>query len=163
MKFAGSILLLWAGLLGGCAAARQLDRRTAHIRTLRQLITRMMTELRSSLPLIAELLRETAAEAQFRQLAFLQQAAAEAAQFPESWDAALSADSALSPEELSVLQTVGQTLGSMPLDGQLAALQLCLERLAQLQADAELCARSKGRLYRSMGFLGAVFCVILLL
>jgi stage III sporulation protein AB len=123
----------------------------------------MMTELRSSLPLIAELLRETAAEAQFRQLAFLQQAAAEAAQFPESWDAALSADSALSPEELSVLQTVGQTLGSMPLDGQLAALQLCLERLAQLQADAELCARSKGRLYRSMGFLGAVFCVVLLL
>ena len=163
MKFAGIFLLLTAGMLGGCAAARQLDRRTAHIRTLRQLLTRMMNELRSSLPLTADLLRQTAAEPQFMQLDFLQRAAEHADCFPDCWAAALAADRSLSPEEAAVLGTVGQTLGSMPLDGQLAALQLCLEQLAVLQSDAEQCARSKGRLYRSMGFLGAVFCAILLI
>lgn len=163
MKLAGMLLLIWAGALGGCAAARQLDRNVRRIRLLRQLVTAMMTELRSNLPLIADLLRTLAAQPAFRQLGFLQTAAARASAFPQCWETALAQDDTLSPEEIAVLETVGQTLGSTALEGQLSALELCLERLAVLQEDAVLRARSKGRLYRSLGLLGAVFLAILLI
>lgn len=163
MKLCGMLLLIWAGTLGGCAAARRLDGNARRIRVLRQLITMMMTELRSNLPLIADLLRTLAAQPAFRSLGFLQDAAAHAAEFPQCWQRALALDETLSPEETAVLETVGQTLGSMALEGQLSALELCLERLAVLQEDAALRARSKGRLYRSLGLLGAVFLAILLI
>lgn len=163
MKLAGMLLIIWAGTLGGCTAARQLDRSVRRIRLLRQLITMMMTELRSNLPLISDLLRKTAAHPAFRQLEFLQIAADHAEDFPQCWPAALSQDTALTPEETAVLETVGQTLGSMALEGQLSALQLCLERLSAMQEDAALHARSKGRLYRSLGLLGAMFLSILLI
>lgn len=163
MKLLGAMLLLGAGTLLGYHAAKRLDTRARHIRLLRQLLDTFMNELRSSLPLTADLLRKTAAQPAFAGLPFLQLAAADADRFPASWKDALLHDSSLDLDMRAVLETVGQTLGSTTLEGQLSALRLCQERLAVMQNDAEAIAKTRGSLYRSMGVLGAMFFVILLL
>lgn len=163
MKPAGVFLLLLAGTMCGCGAARRLSFRARLLRTLRRLITMMMTELRTTLPLIPDLLRELAALPDFAALAFLQDAAQNADSFPHAWHEALIRDAALSDDLRGVLETVGQTLGSTALDGQLAALALCLERLGAMQTEAERICEKRGNLYRSMGVLGALFFSILLL
>lgn len=163
MKLLGAMLLLGAGTLLGSRAAKQLECRARFLRLLRQLLDALRTELRSTLPLTADLLRKTAAQPAYAGLHFLQRAAADADRFPLSWEDALLHDSSLDPDMRAVLETVGQTLGSTTLEGQLSALQLCQERLAAMQSDAEAIAKTKGNLYRSMGVLGAMFFVILLL
>ena len=162
MKPAGMILLLAAGILFGCRSAALLDRHAADIRLLRQLLTYFVTELRASLPLTADLLRNAAEQPAFSGLRFLQDAAADAEHFPACWQHAVDTDPALQAPERAVLETVGQTLGSAALEGQTAALMLCQERLTVLQQDAEAYAKKKGSLCRSLSLLTAVFLVILL-
>ena len=163
MKLAGAMLLLFASVFCGISAAAQLSRKAEQIRLLRLLLTDLMNELRYTLPPVSELLRTLAGQAAYRRLSFLQTAAADADAFPECWQRALEQDSQLSAETAAVLETVGQTLGATALDGQLNSLQLCAERLACLQSDAEQTAKKKGDLYRSLGLFGGLFCVILLL
>lgn len=163
LRLPGGVLLLIAGTLLGCHAAARLDAEARRLRLLRQLLSAAVTELRGTLPVIPELLRSLARMPQFAPLQFLQNAAADAAQFPACWQNAVAADSTLSEDARAVLETVGQTLGSTTLEGQIAALSLCGERLAALQAEAEARAKQQGNLLRSMGVLGSAFLVILLL
>ena len=163
MKLLGAALLLGAGTLCGCSAAQQLDRRVQRLRLLRSLLLSMISELRSVLPLIPALLRTLAAQPAYADLHFLQAAAADAEQFPVCWRNAVSNDKKLPQDERSILQRVGEILGSCALEGQLAALELCLERITDMQREAEQCAAKKGSLYRSMGVLAGMFAVILIL
>ena len=163
MKLIGAGILLCAGLLAGCAAAERLEHRAAMLRTLRQMMTAMIQELQHTLPLTADLLRTLADMPAFGSLAFLQQAAANPDDFPMSWQTSVRNDRSLTADAAAVMETVGQTLGSTALNGQVAALSLCLERLDALQTAAESYAAKKGNLYRSMGILSAMFAVILLL
>lgn len=163
MKLLGAGLLLCTGLLTGCAAAHRLEQHVRQIRLLRQMLTAMMQELQATLPLTADLLRILADMPAFSPLGFLQQAAAHPDSFPQCWFDAVRSDASLTKDTAAVMETVGQTLGSTALDGQLAALQLCLDRLGALQADAETTAVKHCGLWRSMGVLSALFLAILLL
>ena len=163
MKLLGAELLLCTGILAGSAAARNLERRAATLRLLRQMLTAMMQELNAMLPLTADLLRDLAGMPAFAALPFLQEAAAEPEAFPASWSEAVCRDKTLPDGAAEVLLSVGQTLGSTTLNAQLAAMQLSLERLTALQSDAEAQSTEKGKLCRSMGLLTALFAAILLL
>lgn len=163
MKLLGTILILFSGVLAGCSAAHSLEQNAAYLRLLRQMVTAMMQELSGSLPLTGDLLRQLADAKMFRSLRFLQQAAQEPEAFPQCWEDALKADRTLTPEAAEVLRSIGQTLGSTSLEGQIAALSLTLDRLGVLQTNAESLAAKKGNLYRSLGVFGALFTAILLL
>ena len=163
MKLIGAGILLCTGLLAGCSAARRLEQKAKQLRLLRQMLTAMMQELQNALPLTADLLRLLADAPAFCSLSFLRHAADHPDSFPQCWFDAVQNDPALTPDTAAVMEIVGQTLGSTVLDGQLAALQLCFERLGALQSDAETIAAKKGSLCRSMGILCALFFVILLL
>ena len=102
MKCAGAFLLLGACLLCGIRAAKQLDRNAAQIRLLRQLVTDLMNELRYTLAPVGQLLQTLAGHAAYRELAFLQNAAANADAFPQSWQAAVQSDRQLMPEAAAV-------------------------------------------------------------
>ena len=163
LRLFGGMLLLAAGTMLGSRMAERYSGHAKRLRLQRQLISAMITELSGTLPVIPELLRHTAAMPQFAPLRFLQHAAENADAFPQCWQDALDADSSLAEQERAVLETVGQTLGSTTLEGQIAALTLCAERLAALCSDAETLAKEKGTLCRSMGILGTLMLVILLL
>ena len=163
MKLFGMILLLLSAAELGCLAAGSLRRRTEQLRILRQLVITMMAELKCTLPLIPDMLRTLAAEPSFRSIGFLQDAAAHAEDFPACWAQAAARDTALTPEARKVVETIGETLGSTALDGQLAVLELCAERLQTLYTEQKERADQRGRLYQSMGILSGIFFVIVLL
>lgn len=163
MKLLGVMLLLTAGTLCGSYAAGRLEAYPARLRRLRQMVTFIITELRGSLPLTADLIRQTAALPDLAALRFLQTAAADAEMFPRCWQDAVQNDRSLTPEERTVLRTVGETIGSSTLEAQTAALSLCLERLSAMQTAAESRCGRKAPVCRSIGILGALFFSILLL
>ena len=163
MKLTGALLLMLAAAGIGCRAAADLRNRVNYLRLIRRLLTAICAELRGNLPLIPDLLHSLAADPAYHSLHFLQDAAADAAQFPDCWQHALAKDSAPDSDARRVLETVGQTLGSTTLEGQLDALHLCDERLQNLLHDAEQTAAQKGQLYRSLGVLSGIFLVILIL
>lgn len=156
------MLILLTAALSGNYAARRLEQRDQRLQCLEQLCGAMCSELRYLLPTVQELLHALSAREEFASLTFLQRAAQGGA-YPEAWQAAIASDVNLSEAERSILQTVGATLGSMDLDGQLAALTLCKERFAALHTAAASELKTRGRLYRSMGVLTGIFLVILLL
>ena len=163
MKWFGMILLLISGTEAGMLAAGMLRRRSEQLRLLRQLIVTMMAELKCTLPLIPDMLRSLAAEESFGSLAFLQNAAQHAEQFPDCWTEAVMQDASLTDASRKVLLTVGETLGSTALDGQLAVLEICAERFQRLYEGQEKETQQRGKLYQSMGILCSIFFVIILL
>lgn len=163
MKLLGVMLILCAGTLCGSAVARNLAAYPARLRLLRRMITIMITELRGTLPLTADLIRNTAAIPDFSRLYFLQAAAENAEQFPSCWHEGVRNDRSLTPEEHALLLTIGETLGCSTLEGQVAALDLCLERLSTMESAAEIRCSKMAPLCRSISVLGALFFSILLL
>ncbi|MBQ8922045.1 MAG: stage III sporulation protein AB [Oscillospiraceae bacterium] len=163
MKLLGAMLLLAASMLCGCMMAAKLRERVQLLQRLIRLTDAIITELQHNLPFIADLLPQLAAMPAFRSLHFLQIAAARADSFPESWQEAVNTDVALPQDVREVLVTVGQTLGSTTLEGQVSALRLCQQQLITLRERAEELSRRKGGLFRSMGLLCGMFLVILLL
>lgn len=163
MRWLGMILLLISAAEAGCFAANGLRRRAERIRILERLLAEMMSELKCKLPLVSDLLCTLAAEDAFQSLRFLQFAAHRAAEFPACWANGVEEDSDLTEGERAVLRTVGETLGSTALDGQLAVLELCAERLRAMHSEYEQYFRQRGKLYQSLGILGGIFLVIILI
>ena len=165
MRMLGAVCILLCCTLAGCAAAEKLRREERLIRTLRSFLNAVCNRLRSTLPLISDMLAELSGQAQFSALAFLQTAADASKDgfSPERWEDAVRADDTLSPELRGILTEVGQILGAMPLAEQLSALALCDERLRTLQTDAEQRCRCRGMLVQRLGILGGLFLAILVL
>lgn len=163
MKWIGMVLLLISAAEAGCIAANGLRRKAERIRLLEQLLAEMMSELKCTLPLVSDLLCTLAAEEAFQSLRFLQFAAHRAADFPVCWADGVQEDPDLTEGERAVLRTVGEILGSTALDGQLAVLELCAERLREMHSEHEQEFRQRGKLYQSLGIFGGIFLVIILI
>ena len=163
MKYAGIYCMIVSSTFIGCSASATLSQRIKRIRLIRKLVDAIITELRSKLPYIPNLLRSLAEQQAFTELRFLKNASAYADSFPESWIQAIHDDCLLQTDEKHVLDTIGRTLGSTTLEGQLSALNLCQEELKAMEEDAELLFKQRGSLYRSIGLLCGCFAAILLL
>lgn len=159
----GLLLLLVTAALCGNSAAVSLEQRVRRLRKLELFCDAAASELKFLLPTVGELLTHLAARAEYAELGFLQAMAGMETGFPECWAAAVTTDKTLSAEEREILRTIGETLGSTELAGQLSALALCRERFASCRESAEADLLRRGRLCRSMGLLTGIFLVILLL
>ncbi len=164
MKTLGCLLLLIMCIGTGLYAASRLQARTRRLQLLVQLINDMMQALRYTLPPVDVLIAQLQAQPCYRNLELLAayDDTSPMLSFPERFAAAVEA-AHYSPDETEILQQVGATLGSTDLDGQLAALTLCKSRLEVLLTQSSQRQRTHGNLYRSMGVLGGLFLVILLI
>lgn len=163
MRGIGLLLLLVTAALCGNSAARGLELRVRRLRKLEFFCTAAASELEFLLPTVRELICSLAARAELAELGFLQAVSGMDGDFPENWRQTVTADKTLSAEERDILLTIGATLGSTELAGQLSALALCRTRFASLRETAEADLLRRGRLCRSMGLLTGIFLVILLL
>ena len=163
MRLIGAVCLLLCCALAGCSAAAQIRSEAELIRDIRAMLNAACNQLRSSLPPVAELLQTLAGQARFRHLGFLHTAAAHAESFPQSWEDAAAADSALSSALRQQVTEIGRILGTLPLAEQLSALSLCDEQLKNLQSAAEERARQSGSLFQRLGVLIGLFLAVLAL
>lgn len=82
----------------------------------------------------------------------------------EAWEAGLrllEAESALRAEELSILKTFGQNLGSSDRDEQQKNIRLAMEQL-KIESEKAEAERKQERMWRYLGFLAGIFLTLVI-
>lgn len=167
MKYAGIILLILSSGLTGILLSKRLGERVELLRRTLAMLDRFSTQIRWQASTVEELLRSELRQGGGERLSFLEHIAGEpqGGPFPDAWKRALGEwkNPALEKEDRLLLETIGETLGSSDVEGQLASIALQKETCARLLEQAAHDRERKGKLYRSLGVLAGVFVSILLL
>lgn len=150
------------GAVWGIFRSAELRRRAQLLRELKQLITEFSVAIRFTSPTLDELAKDCGGV--FGEL--LRASRRESPDIRSAWaDAAaqLSRYSFCGKEEAALLSELGRELGTCSAEGQLALLELHGSRLERLTLEAEDAAKSKGKLFRSVGaLLGAGAAVLII-
>ena len=170
MKLLGSLLVLAASGLTGLRMAGSCRRRPGELAALRSGLQLLETEIvYGSTPLPAAL-RQVAAGLSGPAARLFDQAAAalesgRGITGGEGWTRALEAyypASALRPEDAAALRLLGSSLGASDRREQVKHLNLCRERLAHLEGQAQDHAGRYGRVWGYGGFLTGLLVVLVL-
>ena len=113
-----------------------------------------------TLPVLIEILAERQT---YAPLSFLKRIRLEMhTSFSEAWRAAVEKEQKLPEDLYSLLLSMGESLGTSDLEGQLSTLGQYLAQLEQIYQAAWAAYRTKGKLFRSMGLLGGMSAALLL-
>lgn len=163
LRAVGLLLVVATGAFAGLAGSGALRKRMERLAKLRMALSEMAVELCYCTPTVWELLDRLCEQPQYAELAFLERTRAQRPlSFAKAWAQSVCEDASLGAQERDVLLSLGATLGTTDVEGQLSALSLHMDKLEALyHAERERYAQ-KGRLYRSLGVLGGTFLAILL-
>ncbi|WP_438432216.1 stage III sporulation protein SpoIIIAB [Gorillibacterium sp. sgz500922] len=172
LKTLGALLLLAAGLLFGFHQSLALSRRPKQIRQLALALQRLETEIGYVATPLPDALRASAS-ALSPPLAALFQAAADRMEEPgagrtaaESWREAVqegfSRTSMKEPEREALLQ-LGASLGISDTQDQLKHLRLAVSHLTVEERNASEEEKRYGKMWKSLGVLGAALVVVIML
>lgn len=171
LKAAGSILVLSATILFGVGKAEQLKEQYAQMEYIRQLFCWIQSEIcyaRSPLGEIFTYIGKNAKEPYgtwlFRMGTKLIRR--ESGMFAGIWKTSIReelGDCALSEEELTHLEELGDRLGLADVTMQVRTLELYLERLEVSMSEIQKEMKTKVRLYHCLGIMGGLLIVTLLL
>lgn len=166
----------WIGILAGglavillgnsMAASLKEDVRLLHC--IRKLFLRIERELAVRRLPTGQLLRELSEGEDFRSLPFLCEVRRQFTgqeSLAVVWHRALAGQRNLLrlPEASELLRECGGILGGSSWDSQIAAISLLRERLDLLIEAAQQRAEKEGRLWRSLGVLGALLLAVLVI
>ncbi len=151
-----------AGAVWGVCKSSTFHKRAQLISELKRLTTEFSIAIRCTAPTLDELARDCSG-------IFGELLRSEMQKCPDircAWQNAvqrLSVCGFCGKEETAVLSELGRELGTCSAEGQLAMLELHRCRLDKLSAEADECAKSKGKLFRSVGaLLGAGAAVLII-
>ena len=164
MKWAGIGLLALAIAVFGLWKRATLSARVRVLKAAETLCRRVGEEIRFTAAPPAEILAKLAADSTLAQLPFLASfAAVSPGEYANRWKAE-TADFArktgLSAEETALLSAFGAALGTTDTQSQQTHCAAFAERFRERWAAAEQEAGEKGRLYASLGGLGALAAVL---
>ena len=153
--------------MAGAFMARGLSERVAFLENTAALLGQMSDRLRYLQPDMYSLIESMGRSERFSGLLFPGRCLGlmdKGLSFPESWRLALEeAPGALENEESEMLSGLSEVLGCTDLDTQLAQLAFAGDRLlARLEAARDR-ERKYAKLYRSLGALGGLALVIMLI
>ncbi len=150
------------GTVWGIGKSNSFLKRAKLISQLKQIITEFSVAIRCTAPTLDELADNCSGV--FGEL--LRAARQECSDIRAAWQNAvqqLSLCSFCGKEETAILSELGRELGTCSAEGQLALLELHRCRLDKLSLEADDSARSKGKLFRSVGaLLGAGAAVLII-
>lgn len=162
MRLFAALAAFLVGVLWGMSGSRRLRKRALLLSELRQLITEFSVAIRCTAPTLDEL--ADSCSGVFGEL--LRAARQECPDIRGAWMNAvqqLGSCDFCGKEESAVLTELGRELGTCSAEGQLALLELHRCRLEKLSQEADEAAKSKGKLFRSVGaLLGAGAAVLMI-
>ena len=145
------------------AASASLKRQVTYCNALRLFLEELGVLMRwngDTLPVLIEILAERQT---YAPLSFLKRIRLEMhTSFSEAWRAAVEKEQKLPEDLYSLLLSMGESLGTSDLEGQLSTLGQYLAQLEQIYQAAWAAYRTKGKLFRSMGLLGGMSAALLL-
>lgn len=154
------------GGLGGIYASYMLYKRCDTLKKMLLLINRISVMIRYRAEEILPLCRSLSMSSEFSEFSFLQnfvQNAVPNEDFRPYWMTAAESLSELSPSDKDAIKSLGESLGSSDIQGQLALLELNQTVLTARLEEAQEARQRKSKMYRSVGFLlgGAVGVMLL--
>ena len=162
MRLVAAVWVFIIGAVWGILKSSELRRRVQLIAELKQLITEFSVAIRCTAPTLDEL--ADGCGGIFGEL--LRNARQETDDIRSAWQTAaqqLSNCSFCGTEEAAILTELGRELGTCAAEGQLKLLELHQSRLDKLLTEADDSAKSKGKMFHSVGaLLGAGAAVLII-
>lgn len=171
LKTAGAFLILLASTGIGVSFSMDLKKRCEELRILKRMAAMLRGEIRYAKTPLPEAFVRIAQRLPEPFRGFLEEVAGELEQadgtgLGEIWNRKICqclGQTRLTGADRERLKTLGEVLGYLDREMQLAAIDLYLEQLDGGIAEALEDRGSKERLYRSLGVAGGIFLVILLI
>ncbi|MGN0661167.1 MAG: stage III sporulation protein AB [Oscillospiraceae bacterium] len=163
LKISGLIILAASGTFAGLAMSARLKNRCRELEAAIKMTDGIITMIRYRRMTVSEICNSLKASCEYKSLEFIEKLECEG-EFSTAWQRALSASkSNMKMEDIEILAGIGNALGRSDADGEISMLTLAREKLFARLSDAREEARSKGRLYRSLGAVsGAGIAIVLM-
>lgn len=165
IKFLGVIFIIICGAGIGAKASGDLKKRSDMCLCVKTFLSELSILMKYSGDTLFNLISELAERESISKLTFLSDvinSMLDGTNFPYSWKNALSNDKNLCPELKELLFTLGESLGTSDIDGQLVSIERAEKELLAIYENALSIYRKKGKLYRSIGILGGMTAALLL-
>lgn len=171
LRTAGLALIVLACTALGAGMGRQLLERVCALKEMERLLSMLKGEIRYAATPLGDAFAQLSGRCGERYRAFLAGLSRAlnmrggkgiAELFQECAEATLQ-KSGLTRADIEQLLQLGMRLGYLDCEMQVHAIELYQEELAADRAAAEADYREKAKVFRSLGFLGGLFLVILLL
>lgn len=165
LKLLGLFCVVLCGAGCGFAASAALRRQVVFCDTLRLFLEELGILMRWNGDTLPVLLGDLADKQTYTPLTFLKNVIPQLEKgivFSEAWKAAIQSMRRL-PEELRrLLLSLGESLGTSDLEGQMKTLAQHQQQLSRICQSAAEQYHKKGKLYRSIGLLGGMSAALLL-
>lgn len=171
LKLTGIAVILISCSALGCGMSRELSERVKMLCELERILQVMKGEIQYAATPLQEVFYELAEKTQEAFSMFFRETAQAMEQhdgrsvgdiFSDKADI-LAKAAGLCQSDIGQLVHFGRRLGAPDRKMQVQTIQLYQEELARTRAAAEEDYRQKAKVYKSLGFLGGCFCVLLLL
>lgn len=171
LKLLGSVLVMGASAYLGFALSKECAARPAQLRTLQSLLQMLENEISYLSSVLSEAFLKIGKNAGdetgsffFDTVSLL--AAGHGLTAAQAWEQSVDRNigrTALKREDGEILKAFGKLLGSSDVEGQLKNIRLTLDHLKLQEKKAEDNRRRNEKMYRSLGVLGGLAIVIILL
>lgn len=170
LKLIGAAMVVAASGLSGLGIAGNYSRRPRELRTLRSALQMLETEVAYGATHLAEALVQVAGRCDRLVEPLFSRAAAELSSSSGvtaalAWENALInyyPGTALKPQDLSILRSLGSSLGISDREDQVKHLHLTMEQIKTETAGAEEEAARNVKLWSYLGFLGGLMIVLVI-
>lgn len=165
-KLVGVMLLVTASSYIGINMSQTLKERVIRIELIKRMLDEISTLIRHRALTVSEIVDELNKSTVYKELDFINFAKndiTERIPFSNVWEKSIIRDKKLFQEERKELISLGYSLGTSDIDGQLSALSIIKNKFDIIAEKSNFEYTKKGKLYRTLGVLCGVFISILLI
>lgn len=170
IKLLGAAMVVAAGTIGGMTVAGRYSRRPRELKSLGSALQMLETEIAYGANHMKEALEQVGARCDKAVEPLFSRAAANLSATSgvtaaSAWESSLCAyyrGSALSPQDLIILRSLGSSLGISDREDQIKHLDLAMEQIKSENVKAEDEAARNVKLWNYLGFLGGLLLVLIL-
>ncbi len=165
IKLIGMLIITASTTLTGIYASNQLLERKKRIQVMILMIDRVASLIEFRALKTGDILQTIASDNSFESLGFLKTAYElhkQGSSFYQSWNQAVLSDDTCGEEEKQQLITLGNSLGTSNIKGQLSMLKIYRQNMENIFNTFSQESMNKGKLYRSLGILAGVFISVML-
>lgn len=170
IKLVGAAMVVASSALGGMAVAGRYSRRPRELKSIASALQMLETEIAYGANHMKEALEQVAARCDKGAAPLFSRAAAELSSASgitaaAAWECSLCAhyrDSALNPQDLVILRSLGSSLGISDREDQIKHLNLAMEQIKSENLRAEEEAARNVKLWNYLGVLGGLLVVLIL-
>ncbi len=171
LKILGSIMIITASSFLGCFFSKDCGKRPHELRTLQSLLQILENEMCFLSNLLADSFEKIARSTDSCVAVFFEETLKnlrknEGLNASKAWESAVRENikrTSLRKEDEEVLVSFGKMLGASDLEGQIKNIRLTLSQLKMQEDKAEESKKKNESMYRSLGILGGLAIVIILI